>query len=205
MNRYSWRHLGLPVIAALALLLVGQFAAQGVAHPADANEVSFQMSWRYHPQTFQEGRDRAELIVLANVTAVNRGPDFVGVHPEEPGGETRSPTQRITLKVVKVYRGNAVPGQTLTLTQDGGTTDRGPGSQVARFAEDNPRYQQGERYVLLLQPSATAGLHRIIAPEGRYRIGSGDIVIPVIDHDNAVVRGLRDKPLAYLEQLLTAP
>ncbi len=58
--------------------------------------------------------------------------------------------------------------------------------------------------MLLLVPAGQEDLFRIIAPEGRYRIGRDNLVTPVIP-DNAVVRELRGKSLTHLEQRLTAP
>jgi len=116
-----------------------------------------------------------------------------------PNGEDRVPTQRITVNVEKVYRGQAAKGQTLVLFQTGGGS--------TGFSEDDPAYQPGERYALLLVPGPNSML-RVISPEGRYRIASNGTVqpMPVADPNNAVVRDLRGgKPLAVLEQLITTP
>ena len=77
------------------------------------------------------------------------------------------------------------------------------GQHNPRFAEDNPRYQQGERYVLMLEEAGQPDLLRIIAPEGRYRLDSSGAVIPMVD--NAVTQGLRNRHLLDLEALLAAP
>lgn len=122
------------------------------------------------------------------------------VLPTHPPERLMEEWSAMMLNVRKVYHGQAKLGQTLMLFQDGGTKD---GSTIARFPDTDPRYQPGERYVLLLEP-AGPDLFRLIAPEGRYQIGPGDIVVPRIT-DNAVVRDLRGKPLAYLEQLLNMP
>lgn len=207
MEKYTRRALPL-AIAVLAITLASQLVAQRLASPTNAaaqvhshppEGAHLDMVWRFRPKTFQEGRDRASLIVLVDVVAVERAQDLVGYHPQEPGGETRYPAQRITLNALKVYRGQATAGQQLTLFQTGGVTDD---YSVPRFAPDNPQFQKGERYVLLLEPAAQ-DLFRIIAPEGRYRLERGGTVTPVVD--NAVTRDLRGKPLKELEQRLFAP
>ncbi len=206
MNATIRRGLWPLVIAALALALVGQLVAQraGGAPARDdvdhAYDGQIDMVYRFRPKTFREGRDKAPLIVLADIAAVERGPDHVTRLPNEPNGEARVPTQRVTLTILKVYRGQATTGQRLTLAQTGGTTDDYP---YPRFAEDNPRYQQGERYVLMLEEAGQPDLLRIIAPEGRYRLDSSGAVIPMVD--NAVTQGLRGRHLPDLEALLAAP
>lgn len=200
MKKYTRRGLWPVVIAALTLTLAGQLVAQRLESGDHTHaEAHLDMAWRFRPKTFLEGRDRAPLSVLAEVLTVARGDDLISYVPNEPNGEARLPTQRITLNVLKVYRGTAAAGQRLTLFQSGGFTNDNP---VPRFALDNPRYQQGERYVLLLEPAGQSGLFRIIAPEGRYHLVQGDIVTPIVD--NAVTRDLRGKPLQHLEQLLGA-
>lgn len=208
MKQYARRSLWSLLITALALVLAGQLVARSVvptaedtSHPhVDGDQgTHLDWVWRFRPQTFQAGRARASLIVLADIAAVERGPDLVGIHPEEPTGETRYGTQRITLNVLKVYSGQATLGQPLTLYQSGGRSDT---DSRPLFALGSPPYQQGERYVLLLEPAGEEDLFRIIAPEGRYRIGQGG-VSPMVD--NAVTQELRGKPLQYLEQRLSAP
>src|SRR3990172_10847281 len=68
--------------------------------------------------TFEEMVERAELIVLADVKAVKQGPDYVSPIIGTSSTE-HYPTQRITLEVVKVYKGDLAQGQTMTLYQEG--------------------------------------------------------------------------------------
>lgn len=201
MKMRTQRDPWLLVIVALALALAGQLLAQRIASAAAPNaDRQMDVIYRFRPQTLSEGRDRASVIVLAEVASVARGTDIVTPLQKEPKSEKRLPTQRITLNVLKVYRGQVTPGQRVTLRQTGGNTDN---SSVSHFARENPQYRQGERYVLLLEPTGQESLFRIIAPEGRFRLERGDLVTPMVD--NAVTQNLRGKPLAYLEQLLAAP
>src|SRR3990172_4974786 len=69
-------------------------------------------------ESFEEMVNQADLIVLADVMSVRQGPDFISsTGDQEPAHVGRVPTQRVTLNVVKVYQGDAAPGQTLTLYQ----------------------------------------------------------------------------------------
>ena len=68
--------------------------------------------------SFEEMVNRAELIVLVDIKSVKQGPDYVSPIIGTSSTE-RYPTQRITLEVVKVYRGDAAQGQTVTLCQEG--------------------------------------------------------------------------------------
>lgn len=71
--------------------------------------------------------------------------------------------------------------------------------------EDDPPYQVGEQYVLFLRNGpdldGTLSIKRAIAPEGRYRIATGDILDPV-----TATRGFAPKwagkPLTELETAL---
>ncbi len=78
---------------------------------------------------------------------------------------------------------------------------------MAGSGEDDPAYQVGERYVLLLQPGRP-NMYRIISPEGRYRITGRGLVEPmrVANPNSPALAGLRGgKPLEVLEQLIALP
>ena len=203
MKKYRWYISWAIVVVALALIVVGRVAAQSTPQPRVAYRLSY--AWAFHPHTLQEARDQTQLIVLATVVTVDRGEDIVvPVKGLPPNNEDRMPTQRITVQIAKVYRGQATVGQTISLYQTGGTTD--DKHLVSAFSEDDPPYQPGERYVLLLTPGPQNSL-RIISPEGRYRITPDNIVVPmaVADPNNPVVRDLRGQPLAEMERQLSLP
>lgn len=203
MKQHLQRHMRLSlwviVVVALALGLVGQTTARGSQHSDAADEGGLHFIWEFYPKSFREARDKATLIVLADVVAVERGPDIVVPVKGLPNDEDRVPMQHITVKVAKTYQGQAAPGQTVTLAQTGGGT--------IGFSEDSPTYKVGERYVLLLRPGRP-NMYRIISPEGRYRITTQGLVEPmkVADPNNPALADLRGgKPLVVLEQLLTLP
>lgn len=198
--RQYWQSATWSVAAAvLTLALAVQVTAHRGQEPEHTHGSGLHFTWEFHPKSFQEARDKATLIVLADVVAVERGPDAVVQVQGLPNNEDRMPMQHITVKVAKAYRGEAASGQTLAFTQSGGG-DVG-------FSEDSPPYKVGERYVLLLRPGRP-NMYRIVSPEGRYRITARGIIepMPVADPNNAAVRDLRgNKPLAVLERLITVP
>lgn len=203
MRSRLWQHLRLivwlAITAALSLSLVAQATAHGDQHQTEGNGRAIHFVWEFYPKSFREARDKATLIVLAEVVKVERGPDAVVQVKGLPNDEDRVPMQHVTVKVAKTYRGQAVTGETVTLAQTGGG-DVG-------FSDDDPAYQVGERYVLFLRPGRPS-LYRIISPEGRYRVTAGGLVEPmrVADPNNPTIAGLRGgKPLAVLESLLAQP
>jgi len=147
-------------------------------------------------ESFEEMVNRAELIVLADVKSVKQGPDFVSSSDQEPAHVGRVPTQRVNLDVVKVYQGDAAPGQTLTLYQGYvGVTWVGK-LQLPFFMidENDPIYERGERYLLMLIPASIPeelkpyqpkpwqeGMFTVIYPESRMRLNADGTVISVLD------------------------
>jgi len=117
--------------AVLAITLGGQTFLSHHEQPELASEAS----WAFHPHSFQEARDRAHTIVRAQVVAVEKGEDLVVPARSEPSGEDRLPTQRITVKVTKSYKGAAKAGETLTLFQTGGELPADPAAPTGRAGD----------------------------------------------------------------------
>jgi len=146
---------------------------------------------------FEEMVNQADLIVLADVKSVKQGPDFVSsTGDQEPAHVGRVPTQRVTLNVVKVYQGDAAPGQTLTLYQGyvGVTWSGKLPLPFFMIDENDPVYKRGERYVLMLipafipeelkpfQPEAwQEGMVVIVYPEGRMHLNADGTVTSALD------------------------
>jgi hypothetical protein len=145
--------------------------------------------------SFEEMVHRAELIVLADVKAVKQGPDYVSPIIGTSATE-HYPTQRVTLEAAKVYKGDAVPGQTLTLYQEGVGVTRSIQFPwpVFRINENDPVYERGERYVLMLWPVPVGeeikpyqpepwqeGLFGVVHPAGRMRLNADGTVTSVLD------------------------
>jgi len=169
-------------------------------------------------EAFEEMVNLAELILLADVKSVKQGPDYV-VRFEGTTDVDRVPTQRVTLEVIKVYRGQAAPGQMLTLWQYAvGVTWSGiaPGFMIN---EDDPVYERGERYVLMLvgptsipeefrphqpepwQEGTYEGIYRVDYPEGRMLLNENGTVTSVLD-----TFGTNGKTLAEIEEMIaTSP
>jgi len=145
------------VVLALSLAACGQTVAPVTPPPTQPPVPTVPvMFWHGDPgedwpQSFEEAVPRAELVVLADVVSVKQGPDWVG----NPEVNDRHPTQRITLHVVKAYKGTVGQGEDLVLFQGGNGLYQGHISvqeQVLMVNENDPLYQAGERYLLALQP-----------------------------------------------------
>lgn len=169
-------------------------------------------------EAFEEMVNLAELIVLADVKSVKQGPNYV-VRFEGTTDVDRVPTQRVTLEVIKVYRGQAAPGQMLTLWQYAvGVTWSGmaPGFMIS---EDDPVYERGEQYVLMLvgpmsipeefrphqpepwQEGMYEELYRVVYPEGRMLLNENGRVTCVLDTFDT-----NGKTLAEIEKMIaTSP
>lgn len=190
------------MIAAMALLLVGQFVVYRLQPPARI----VHPVWNFQPKNFAEAKNKAQQIVLAEVVNVERGEDLVTKAEGEPNGEDRLPTQKVTLKVAKGYKGAGRDGM-ITLFQTGGEVQLPPppaegekapiveASQVI-FAGD-PLYQAGEQYLLLLEPGPR-NMQRIVSPEGRYKVERDGTLAAMVESDAA--NEVKGKPLAEVER-----
>jgi hypothetical protein len=188
----------------LTLLFGGQLVANQL-RPAP----TLHASWAFQPKNMREARDKAQSIVLAEVVAVAPGDDIVTAAPGESNNEDRIPTQKITMRVIKSYKGDAKAEQQLTLFQTGGTVvapvevaegQKPPlGTLPQVILEGDPLYQAGEQYLLMLE-STDKGMLRTIAPEGRYRIGNGGSLEAMVDND--VTKEAKGQSLANIEKTL---
>lgn len=195
---------------ATTLVLALAFLGQVAVYQAQRTANTMHASWTFHPKSLREARNRAQSIVLAEVVSVERGEDLVTAAPGEPNGVDRIPTQRVTLNVLKAYRGLTKQGDQLTVFQTGGTVlppapaqgAKEPSTDVQQFImEGDPLYQAGEQYLLMLEPGPKNML-RTISPEGRYRQEKNGALTPMID--GAVAREISGKKLDSLEQTLRA-
>lgn len=157
--------------------------------------------WDFHPTSMAQAQSRADQIVLAEVVSVRAGADIVTAQAGEPDGVDRIPTQRVTVRVLKSYKGTAQAGQQLTLFQTGGvvSTAKAGDSHPRLVLDGDPFYVKGEQYVLMLVAGPQDTL-RIVAPEGRFRTDrSGQLTAMVSGPVADQVSGLN---LAQLEAVL---
>ncbi|HEX6292260.1 MAG TPA: hypothetical protein VFZ66_23940 [Herpetosiphonaceae bacterium] len=153
-------------------------------------------SWAHSPKSFAEARQKAGLIIKAEVLASEQGPDDVITMKD--GIVDRLPARHVTLRVLKSYKGDLSAGQTVTLKQTGGIEQNATRTQPF-VLEGDPFYQVGEQYLLLLERGST-GVLLTISPEGRYQIGKSGALTPMVD--NATTREVRGKLLANVEPQL---
>jgi hypothetical protein len=166
------------------------------------------------PGSFEELVNRAELIVLADIKSVKQGPDYLA--PIGTDSVYREPTQRVSLEVVKVYKGDVAGSNMLTLFQGSvGVTwsIQDHPWPVFRINESDPVYKRGERYILMLrtvpiseevkpyQPDPwQEGMLSVLSP-GRMRLNADGTVTSVLD-----TFGTNGKTLAEIEEMIaTSP
>lgn len=144
-------------------------------------------SWVYRPLTLEGLTSNAELVVRAEVTGVDSGPDLTGMDDAESvaGGllsastgqpraeEPPIPTQRVAVRTLESLKGNAPAALSLFKT---GSADF--------LLEGDPSYAVGERYLLFLVPRAD-GTYVPVAPDGRLLVTSTGAIEPVIQGDVA--------------------
>ena len=207
MTRTNKALIGL--IAALAIGAGAQVAVQTRDdHESDATARAV---WLFQPKNGAEVRAKSKDIVLAQVVSVKRGPDIVTKQPNEPSGEDRIATSRISVKVLQPYKGAYKAGQTVTLFQTGASMDdpappkEGKGNTATSKAqhiqlEGDPAYKAGEQYVLMLE-AGPAGTQRPVSPEGRYRVDKKTGVLTGVVK-NPVTNEIAGKSLKSLEKTL---
>lgn len=186
----------------LSLLLVGQLAY----YRGSPKELTGRAVWAFHPANIEQVRDRAHTIVRAVVTEVNPGRDIILSLPQEPDGEDRIPTERITVKVLHTHKGSARPGDELEIFRTGGQLSHsktpskgGPTRITARLSVDgDPTYRVNHKYLLMLV-DGPEGTLRPVSPEGRFRIEGTSVQALVTTKTTAQFHG---KPLAVLEERL---
>lgn len=204
MNTQLRKHVWWMPGAVLAIALVGHIGYLR----AQTTPRALHASWTLRPQSVEEARDKAQLVVHGEIVRVQNGDDLVVAAPGEPTGEDRVPTQRVTVRVGRALKGEVKDGQILTLFQTGGVqlpTDRPDGKQNERISarqvilDSDPLYQVGEQYLFMLD-AGPKGMHKVVAPEGRYRIERSGRLAPMVDND--VTRAISGKPIGEVERLL---
>lgn len=197
-----WTSISYAVIALLALMLVGQVTFYRLERPARI----VHPVWNFQPKTFAEVKNKAQQIVVATVVKVERGDDLITKVANEPNGEDRLPTQRVTLKVTKEYKG-AARGASITLFQTGGEVQPPPppaeGEKAPLFEATHvifagdPLYKVGEQYLLLLE-AGPRNMQRIVSPEGRYKVEQNGTLSAMVEGN--VANEVKGKRLADVER-----
>lgn len=191
----------------LGLILVAQLA---VSTSRPRNLVLY-ASWANSPKSLKEAHAIAKTIVLAEVIAVEQGDDLVVPVDGELNDEDRVPTQRVTLNVIKSYKGGDKTIDTVTLFQTGGVQTQAPTSDNGKELESNaaqvilegdPLYVIGEQYLLMLEDGPN-GMQRTISPEGRYLLQGDGTLKAMVDND--MTQEVVGKSAEALEQELAAP
>ena len=197
------------VLVGTALALTVGAGAQVAAYQANPSPTTVHASWSFTPKNADELRARAQSIVLARVQSVSAGPDIVTPQAGEPDGLDRIPTRRVTVEVLKQYKGAGTPGQTLTLFQTGGTVEPAAPAKGTKNAmtkvqqvvlEGDPAYRAGEEYLFMLE-AGPQGTLRPVSPEGRYRHDPRTDALTAVAQ-NPVAADVASNRLAALEPKL---
>ena len=112
MRKYLWWIAA----AVLALGLVAQFVVYRMDRPGMANHAV----WAFQPDSFADVVNNSQLVVTTEVVRVDPGPDIVIPAKGEPNGESRTPSERVTVRVLGTDKGAANAGQELVIFHTGG-------------------------------------------------------------------------------------
>jgi hypothetical protein len=128
-----------------------------------APEYRMGIEWAYRPDDVVELGDQSDALVEAEVTDVRDGPPII-VDDASP-----IPTQLIDVRTTALLSGEAP--ETFTLYKLG---------SEAAYAEGDPPYEVGQRYVIFVTPRPD-GTYLPTAPDGRLLERPSGEVEPVID------------------------
>lgn len=144
--------------AALALGIQSTRASDSATAEADAE---LGVEWAYRPDGLTDLVDHSAAVVMAEVEAVRPGEPWILDPSSSPSPEV--PTSLVDVRVTETIRGETPPE--LTIHQVGG---------AGLFAEGDPAYAVGERYLLFVRPreggpgpAAGEGTWLTVAPDGR--------------------------------------
>ncbi len=169
------------LISLLESLLGPQFAG-GVPENRPPLSVGVIEPMEGAPMNFEEAVAQAPIVILAEVTDVVQGPDYVG-NIEIP---LCNPSQLVTLTVLEVYKGPLAADQMYTLYQAAGLTDTETGCLddpaaellVWQIMEHDPLYDIGQRYLLALAP-----LSGSLDPDPAIQAANQDLASLIADLD----------------------
>jgi hypothetical protein len=159
----------------LVILIVAQVLLRIQLRPA----AEIAASWAEEPASLEETAASAEQVLLGRVTRVRRGQDLVVPVKDLPGGEDRVPVEIVTIRLEKSLKGPAHggPPETIEVFRTGASSGRDQVTMV-----EDPPYSSGEQYALFVKPGPEVQIegtrlrvHRLVSPEGRYRVRGGKI------------------------------
>jgi hypothetical protein len=150
------------VIASIVL----SFGISAMAEDPPAAPQVASVVWEERPESVSELGGDSTVLVEAEVTAIEAGPDL----PAEPGDDLAMPTQRIVFSTTEVLDGQIA--ETFKLFKTG---------SEELYLQGDPLYEAGESYLLFLEPQGEPGTYIPAAPDGRIELdaqGEADPVIP---------------------------
>lgn len=188
--------------------------------------------WKDNPTNMAAATALAKQAVIGKVAKVERAEDLVIKAPGEPEGEVRIPIEVVTFEVEKTIKGRQA--QTIRLFHTGNSVGipvagrpeppesqrpprpsggverpaqiKEPSAVEARtvMLDDDPAYEVGHRYALLLTDGPTVNIggastatQRVVSPSGRFFVTPENNLEPVAKSGFALE--FRGKPLRNLE------
>jgi hypothetical protein len=125
--------------------------------------------WRNDPENLDQALEMSDQIVVGTTSEVTNGQPFTARAQGEPGGQTETPILNVTLDVDQSIKGPAREGGTITIQS------LGDAAGCYRAAGD-PRYQQGQKYLLMLENGEGGRPPHVISPAGRYMVGDNNVL-----------------------------
>lgn len=199
------------IAAASILTLVALLGWQLLASPADVSSRTVMMaSWAHAPESLAEAVDLADQIVVGKVVRVRQAQPIVIEAEGEPDGVHSVPVQAVTFQIEKTHKAPAdrrgAPDR-VEVFHTGGQDDAG----TPIMLEGDPEYRPGQRYLLFLAEGPelrVAGsqvlTRSVIAPSGRYGIGSDGRLEPAARRGPDFSERQRGQPLEQLERMIAA-
>lgn len=217
------------VVALLATTLLAQLMFRYWHKPRAIETFAV---WKDNPANIAAARALAKRVVTGKVAKIERAEDLVIKAPGELENEVRIPIEAVTIEVEKTLKGG--PARTIQVFHTGSSVGipvvgrpeppaserpprppqgverpkqmKEPYGEEARtvILHDDPPYEVGQRYVLLLTDGPTVRIsgvatatQRVISPSGRYFITPENNLEPAARSGFALK--LRGKPLRSLE------
>jgi hypothetical protein len=132
--------------------------------------------WRNNPESLDEAGTMADEIVVGTARSTHKGTPFSVNVSGEPNNPQVTPVQDVTFDVDQSIKGDTTEGGDITVQR------LGDAAGCFRVAGDGA-YQQGQRYLLLLENGAGARPPHTISPEGRYMVRANNTLQSVPQND----------------------
>ena len=133
------------------------------------DEPNVRAEWRNNPKSLNEAGNMSDQIVVGTPTGTSAGTPFSVNVAGEPNNPQVTPVQNVTFHVTQTVKGSA--GGTVTIQR------LGDAAGCFRVMGDE-QYQQGQKYLLLLENGAGNRPPHTLGPSGRYLVQANGTLMP---------------------------